>query len=129
MLKLTYMETSFHLEYLTQSLEEWVQSRVILALRVCQPLCVEPSTASFLLPVDLSGLERLQTEVKHDDREILSLCVCDSECVEVTLRGAWLSNGCEDSNGLFVAAISDRTEFFLHKLWLEAQSCASVMSD
>lgn len=129
MLKLTYMETGFHLEYLTQSLEEWVQSRVILALRVCQPLCVEPSTASFLLPVDLFGLERLQTEVKCDDREILSFCVCDPECVEVTLRGAWLSNGSEDANGLFVTAISDRTEFFLHKLWLEAQSYASVMSD
>lgn len=129
MLKLTYMETGFHLEYLTQSLEEWVQSRVILALRVCQPLCVEPSTASFLLPIDLLGLERLQTELKRDDREILSLCVCDPECVEVTLRGAWLSDGSEDGNGLFVTAISDRTELFLHKLWLEAQSCASVMSD
>lgn len=129
MLKLTYMETGFHLEYLTQSLEEWVQSRVILALRVCQPLCVEPSTASFLLPIDLLGLERLQTELKRDDREILSLCVCDPECVEVTLRGAWLSDGSEDGNGLFVTAISDRTELFLHKLWLETQSCASVMSE
>ena len=129
MLKLTYMETGFHLEYLTQSLEEWVQSRVILALRVCQPLCVEPSTASFLLPVNFSGLERLQAEVKRDDREILSLCVSDLECVEVTLRGAWISDGCEDANGLFVTAMSDRTEFFLYKLWLEAQSCASVMTD
>ena len=129
MLKLTYMETGFHLEHLTQSLEEWVQSRVILALRVCQPLCVEPSTASFLLPVSLSGLERLQAELKREDREILSLCVCDTECVEVTLRGAWLWDGCEDANGLFVTAMSDGTEFFLHKLWLEAQSCASVISD
>ena len=129
MLKLTYMETNFHLEYLTHSLEDWVQSRVILALRVCQPLCVEPSTASFLLPVDLLGLEKLQAEAKSEDREVFSLCVCDSECVEVTLKGAWLSNGCEDANGLFVTAINDRTEFFLHKLWLEAQSCASVMSD
>ena len=129
MLKLTYMETDFHLEYLTQSLEEWIQSRVIFALRVCQPLCVEPSTASFLLPVNLSGLEGLQAELKYDDRKILSLCVCDPECIEVTLRGAWLSDGHEDANGLFVTEISDRTEFFLHKLWLEAQNCASVMSD
>lgn len=40
MLKLTYTETSFHLECLTQSLEEWVAQRVILALRVGQSLYV-----------------------------------------------------------------------------------------
>ncbi|MEM9926593.1 MAG: alr0857 family protein, partial [Cyanobacteria bacterium P01_D01_bin.50] len=59
MLKLTYTENSFYLELLTQSVEEWIQARVILTLRVGQSLCVEPSTASFLLPVDLPGLGQL----------------------------------------------------------------------
>ncbi|MBN3922497.1 alr0857 family protein [Nostoc sp. NMS4] len=129
MLKLTYTESSFDLECVTLSLEEWVAQRVILALRVGQSLCIEPSTASFLLPVDLPGVEVLRVEVKRDDREIIALCACDAEYMEVTLRGSWLSDSSKGSVGVFVTTMSDRVEFFLHKLWQEAQSCASVMSE
>ena len=138
MLKLIYTEKSFHLECLTQSLEQWVQGRVILALRVGQRLCVEPSTASFLLPVDLPGVEVLRAEVKRDVSEIIALSVCDAEYLEVTLRGSWISNGSEDAEGVFVTTMSDspngdsfasRTEFFVHKLWQEAQKSASVVSE
>ncbi|NWF58640.1 MAG: hypothetical protein HXY43_04830 [Fischerella sp.] len=129
MLKLTYTETSFHLECLTQSLEEWVAQRVILALRVGQSLCVEPSTASFLLPADLPGLEQLKTQVQWDEREIIALCPSDAEYIEVTLRGSWLSEISEDVEGVFVTTMSDRTELLLHKLWLAAGRCASVMSE
>jgi hypothetical protein len=138
MLKLTYTENSFYLEYLSVSLEEWVQTRVILALRVGQSLCVEPSTASFLLPANLPGIEALKAEAKLANSEIIDLSICDPEYVEVTLRGSWLSDGSQDADGVFVTMISDalngdglssRTEFFLHKLWREAQACASVMSE
>ncbi|MBN3962023.1 alr0857 family protein [Nostoc sp. NMS8] len=129
MLKLTYTESSFDLECVTLSLEEWVAQRVILALRVGQSLCIEPNTASFLLPVDLPGVELLRAEVKRDDREIIALCACDAEYLEVTLRGSWLSDSSKDSVGVFFTAMSDRAEFFLHKLWQEAQSCASVLSE
>jgi hypothetical protein len=129
MLKLTYTERSFYLECLSLSLEEWVAQRVILALRVGQSICVEPSTASFLLPVDLPGVERLKAEVKRDDTEIIELSTCDKEYLEVTLRGSWLSNGSESDVGVFVTKMSDRTEFFLHKIWQEAQACASVISE
>ncbi len=130
MLKLTYTEGSFFLECLTLSLEEWVAQRVILALRVGQSLCMEPTTASFLLPVDLPGVEGLQTGIKCHDREIIDLSICDGEYLEVTLRGSWLSNGSEDAVGVFVTMMSDRTEFFLHKLWQAAQEVsASVVSD
>lgn len=129
MLKLTYTENSFDLECLALSLEEWVAQRVILALRVGQSLCIEPSTASFLLPVDLPGVEVLRAEVKRDDREIIALCNCDAEYMEVTLQGSWLSDNSKDVVGVFVTTMSDRAEFFLHKLWQEAQFCASVMSE
>ncbi|MBE9052077.1 hypothetical protein IQ243_16935 [Nostocales cyanobacterium LEGE 11386] len=154
MLKLTYTEGSFYLEYLTQSLEEWVAQRVILALRVGQNLCIEPSTASFLLPVNLPGVEVLKAEVKQYDSEIIALCACDSKYIEVTLRGSWLSDSSQDAVGVFVTTMSDspnsdrssclskdnmRTEraspnasgieFFLNKLWQEAQACTSVISE
>ncbi|MBD2532205.1 hypothetical protein H6G97_22535 [Nostoc flagelliforme FACHB-838] len=130
MLKLTYTESSFYLECLTLSLEEWVAQRVILALRVGQSLCIEPSTASFLLPVDLPGVEVLKAEVKRDDREIIALSACDAEYMEVTLRGSWLLDSSKDAVGVFFTTMSDRAEFFLHKLWQEAQEIsASVMSE
>ncbi|MGF2034928.1 MAG: alr0857 family protein [Nostoc sp. CmiVER01] len=129
MLKLTYTESSFDLECLTLSLEEWVAQRVILALRVGQSLCIEPSTASFLLPVDLPGVEVLKAEVKRDDREIIALSACDAEYMEVTLRGSWLLDSSKDAVGVFFTTMSDRAEFFLHKLWQESQACASVMSE
>ena len=130
MLKLTYTESSFYLECLTLSLEEWVAQRVILALRVGQSLCIEPSTASFLLPVDLPGVEVLKAEVKRNEGEIIALSACDAEYMEVILRGSWLLDSSKDAVGVFFTTMSDRAEFFLHKLWQEAQEIsASVMSE
>ena len=75
MLKLTYTENSFYLELLTESVEEWIQTRVLLALRVGHSLCVEPSNASFLLPVDLPGLGQLHAELERDNnKEIIEVC-------------------------------------------------------
>lgn len=127
MLKLTYTETGFHLERLAQSLEEWVQGRVILALRVGQRLLVQPSTASFLLPVELPGLPLLEAGVRQEMTEAIAVCVCDAEYVEVSLRGTWMAAVPESAEGVFVAAMSDRTEFFLFKLWQEAQACTSSL--
>jgi hypothetical protein len=154
MLKLTYTEGSFYLECLNQSLEQWVAQRVVLAMRVGQSLSVEPSTASFLLPVDLPGVDLLQAAIKQYDSEIIALCACDTEYIEVTLRGSWLSESSETALGVFVTTISDapnnnsylslnddllqmgesvpmssRLELFLHQLWQEAQVCASVMRE
>lgn len=126
MLKLTYTETGVHLELVAQSLEEWVFSRVILSLRVGLRLLVEPSTASFLLPADLPGLPLLQSAAQLET-EAIALCVCDAEYIEVTLQGTWLAADEESAEGAFVAAMSDLTEFFLFKLWQEAQTCASSL--
>jgi len=127
MLKLTYTETSFHLERLSQSLEDWVQTRVILALRVGQPICTQPSTASFLLPVNLPGIEQLYAEAKHDSSEIIAVSAGDAEYIEISLRGSWLSIGAQSEEGVLVVAMSDRTEFFLEKLWQEAHKSASIV--
>ncbi|MGD1910141.1 MAG: alr0857 family protein [Rivularia sp. (in: cyanobacteria)] len=127
MLKLTYTENSFYLELLSQSVEEWIQTRVILTLRVGQSLCVEPSTASFLLPMDLPELGKLHTEVEQDNnKEIIEVYACDTEYVEVSLRGYWLSVSAQTMSGGFVTTMNHSTESFLHKLWLEARKSASV---
>ncbi|BAZ84525.1 alr0857 family protein [Dolichospermum compactum] len=129
MLKLNYTDNSFYLECLTQSLEEWVAQRVILALRVSQALRVEPTTASFLLPLDLPGVERLKAEVNRHDSKIMGLSNCDAEYLEVTLDGSWLSHDNDDAVGVFVTTMSYSAEFFLYKLWQESQVCASVVTE
>ncbi|MBD2249415.1 alr0857 family protein [Nostoc sp. FACHB-888] len=122
MLKLTYTQSSFYLECLTLSLEEWVAQRVILSLRVGQSLSIQPSTASFLLPADLPGVEVLKAEVKRDDTEIVTLYACDAEYMEVTLRGSWLLDSSKDAVGVFFTTMSHHTELFLHRLWQEAET-------
>ncbi len=129
MLKLIYIESGFRLEHLAQSLEDWVTARVILALRAGTSLCVEPSTASFLLPSDLPHLIDLEKVVQGENREIIELSLCDAEYVEVSLQGTWLASEPDSEEGIFACAISDRAEFFLYKLWQEAQAFASAIGE
>lgn len=127
MLKLTYTENGFYLELLAQPLEEWVTARVMLALRTGTSLCVEPSSASFLLPTDLPQLQALERQGQTEDA--MALCLCDADYVEVSLQGTWLSSDADAEEGIFVTVMSYAVEFFLFKLWQEAQTMTSVVSE
>lgn len=127
MLKLTYTENSFYLEYLTGSVEEWVTSRVILVMRVGANLCIQPSTASFLLPTDLLQLADLQAVIEQEQSDQVELSLCDAEYVEVNLKGTWLVSESESEEGVFVTAMSYNIELFLLNLWQEAQAQTSVV--
>lgn len=133
MLKLTYTETGFNLERLAQSPEQLVALRVLLAMRVGRRICVEPSTAAFLLPANCarrgSALSQLETEARKDDSSAIALCVADAEYVEVTLRGTWISEDSEGADGVFATVLGDRAEFLVLKLWLETQAAASVVEE
>ncbi len=119
MLKLTYTENGFYLEHLAQPLEEWVTARVILALRAGTRLYVEPSTASFLLPVDMPQLRHLERHKEGEDA--IALSVCDAEYIEVNLRGTWMTSESDGETGVFVTSMNYNVEFFLLKLWEESQ--------
>src|ERR671933_1718289 len=125
MLKLTYTENGFYLEHLAQPLEEWVTARVILALRAGTRLCVEPSTASFLLPVDMPQLRHLERHQEGEDAIALSLC--DAQYVEVSLKGTWMTSDVEGAEGVFVTSLNYAVEFFLIKLWEESQLRTSCL--
>jgi hypothetical protein len=120
MLKLTYTENGFYLEHLAQSLEEWVTARVILAVRAGSRLCVEPSTASFLLPADMPQLRHLERQQEGEDA--IALYVCDADYIEVNLQGTWMTSDSEGDAGIFVTSMSYAVEFFLLKLWEESQT-------
>lgn len=119
MLKLTYTENGFYLEHLAQPLEEWVTARVILALRAGTRLCVEPSTASFLLPDDMPQLRHLERHQEGEDA--IALSICDAEYIEVSLQGTWMTSESDGETGVFVTSMNYNVEFFLLKLWEESQ--------
>ena len=119
MLKLTYTDNGFYLERLAQPLEEWVTARVILALRAGTNLCVEPSTASFLLPANMPQLRHLERHEEGEDA--IAISRCDAEYVEVCLKGTWMTSDSDGTEGVFVASMSYAVEFFLIKLWEESE--------
>ena len=119
MLKLTYTENGFYMERLAQPLEDWVTARVILALRAGTNLCVESSTASFLLPADMPQLRHLERQQEGEDA--IALSICDAEYIEVSLQGTWMTSDLEGAEGIFVASMNYAVEFFLLKLWEESQ--------
>lgn len=113
MLKLTYTNDGFYIESLEQSLEAWVTNRVMLALRSGTSLCVEPSTASILIPLDFPCVDQLLDNAKTFKGEILEITPCDQQFLEVVLEGTWLGSDVASEEGLFVCRLSDRLESLL----------------
>lgn len=135
MLKLTYTEMGLHLEWLADSLEVVVEQRVILALRTGQPIHVEPSCASFLLPADLPGLVDLKVAIAQAKTDCIALTPVGSEDIEVNLRGTWLAAATSAHEGIFVTTMSEgfqptaghRLELLVHELWELTQAEESLM--
>jgi hypothetical protein len=123
MLKVAYTESGLHIERLNQSVEEWISLRVVLALRTNRRLMVEHGRASILLPMSLPSLPSLETYLKPEEVETIAISICDDEFVEISLQGIWISSCMSESEGMFVVALSPRTELVLLQLWQASQTC------
>lgn len=121
MLKVAYTESGLHLERLSQSIEEWIALRVVLALRTNQRLILEHGRASILLPVSLTNLPALKSMLQPEDVETVMLSMCDAEFIEVSLLGIWISTRADESEGTFVVKLSLKTETTLLRLWQDSQ--------
>jgi len=129
MLKLTYTESSFYMERLAQSPEQLVGRRAMLAMRVGQKIVVEPSSAAFLLPMDLDAMSMLEEAIREEGNDTIALCDADEQDAEVSLGGTWITTDVRGESGVFVTVLSDRVEFLLLKLWQEARAGASVAKE
>jgi hypothetical protein len=129
MLKLTYTENGFILEQINKPLEKWVNGRVLFALRSGVSLCLEPSSASFLLPVDLPGIGDLVKLIKSFRRDVVAIVPCGSDSLEICLEGTWLAESPQSNSGLFVCQISTSIETCLCEVWQATQVTTSVNSD
>jgi hypothetical protein len=123
MLKVTYLESGLYLEFLQQTIEDWIALRVLLALRLGQRLVVERSTASLLLPIDLVQTSGLEALTRYE--EPVMITVCDVNDCEVSLQGSWISSSADEAEGVFIAALNPKLEQVLLKLWQASQVEAS----
>ena len=128
MLKVTYLESESYLEYLHNTVEDWIALRVVLALRTGQRLTVERMAASVLLPVSLIERSALVNLARRNEQ--IDITQVDDDYVEVSLSGTWLSSNDQDNDqdaeGVFVATLSPSVEHLLVQLWQMAQNSASV---
>jgi hypothetical protein len=123
MLKVTYLESGLYLEHLQETVENWITSRVVLALRMGHRLVVERNTASLLLPIGLVKRSELEALVQQEDTILLTSV--DAEYMEVCLQGTWVSSDEQGSEGVFITAIDSTLESVLFNLWQVAEVGAS----
>ncbi|MFM7425728.1 MAG: alr0857 family protein [Elainella sp.] len=124
MLKITYLESGLYLEYLQETVEDWLALRVILALRMGQRLVVERTTASLLLPTALVKRSALEPIARREQAALLSQV--DDQYMEVSLSGTWLYSGEEE--GVFVTMLHPSIEHLVFRLWQLAQSETSAIN-
>ncbi|NEP45862.1 MAG: hypothetical protein F6K35_44320 [Okeania sp. SIO2H7] len=129
MLKLTYTESGFYMERLAQSPELLVARRAMLAMRVGQKIAIEPSSAAFLLPIDMSAMSMLSEAMRNEGNDTIAICDADEEYAEVSLGGTWITTDMRGESGVFVTVLSDRVEFLLLKLWQESQTDTSIAKE
>jgi len=128
MLKLSYTESGLYLECLSASLEQIVQQRALLALRLAQPFHIEPSTASFLLVLDEPSWEELEVVLEVEDDRRLIVTPTDRDLVEVTVEGTWVADTEETEDGTFVTALSEEAERFIYRLWAFTETQVSSLA-
>ena len=109
-------------------METVVAQRTVLALRLGQSLYVETSRASFLLPADLPEIALLKASISAAQEDAIAFCMVDDEYCEVSLQGVWLAADRQAEAGMFLAALDDRTEFFIYKLWQHTQATVSFFA-
>lgn len=124
MLKLTHSDLGLHLERVVTTPEFAIAQRAALAMRLGQPLCVEPGRAAFLLPIDvvadLDGV--LQAE-----GTAATVASVDHQFAEVALSGSWLAASHDADEGLFLAVMSDCAETLIYDLWQMSQQAPVVL--
>ena len=113
MLKLTYTDDRISLNCFKQSLEDWINTRVLVSIRSTVSIYLESSTASILVPASssIAELEKLNGENK------IEFCRCDRESVEVVLKGIWLTSVVESETGVFVTELEESNEYLLQSLF------------
>lgn len=117
MLKLIYTEMGCHLEPVSLSLQDWLQHRIRFALSLGEPIWVDSSRGSILLPRSATTDPRLAA---------LSLDPCDQDWVELSLWGQWLTADADGEYGVLAVELEPSLEEALLQIWRETQMLSYI---
>ncbi|AKG21052.1 alr0857 family protein [Calothrix sp. 336/3] len=113
MLKLTYTDNSFSLEYLTVDYSHWINTRVVLGLQTGIPLHIASNTASFLIVANSPYKSHLKAIATTGE---ITISECDGEYWEITLKGMWVTSDITEETGVFVTQLTQSTELVLQQI-------------
>jgi hypothetical protein len=128
MLKLNYTDVGLYMERTMTNPELLIAQRVLLAMRLGRSLHIEPGRASFLLPADIPQLQVLERALHQEYGTAVTLIAVDEEFVEVGISGSWIAEDKDAHEGMFLAVMSDRTEFLIYKLWQMSEARISSLA-
>ncbi|MGD1872841.1 MAG: alr0857 family protein [Mastigocoleus sp.] len=124
MLKLTYDQDFFHLEYIEESVESWLADRVILALRSATNINVQSSTAAFPIFANSELIPELEKiSFNNSCGNNIELSHCDTEMMEVILKGNWITSDKDSESGVFITALEKSSELLLQKIYEHQNLC------
>ncbi|MBT9316985.1 alr0857 family protein [Leptothoe spongobia] len=121
MLKLNYTDYGLFLEQVTASLDVVATQRVMLAVHIGESLHLEPSQASFLLPIELPGINQLECLLRQHAADTIALTSVDDDFVEVSLKGTWMASSANAESGTFITALAPESEMLIYELWQVTQ--------
>jgi hypothetical protein len=133
MLKLTYTSTGVVLERSVEPLEVAVRRRMMLGLRMGQPLGIEPTSVSLMVNRSVPELKALISAVASAPASTLRLVQREAahvemQQVEMQLQGYWLAQQEPLGEGVFMMNLDPTLEGHLVNIWQASQQDASCCS-
>jgi|GEM_PF-2745860 len=139
MLKFNYDKQGIILETVTDPIEEVVNRRVLLAVRTAQPIHLQPSFISLVVPSEVPELGILEAELAQIDCDTVFSCAMlpnpltkqtqplDNvrRDIEVIMRGVWLTHHPETEEGLFLTSLTSTIEKQIEELWTYQPTASS----
>jgi hypothetical protein len=127
MLKLTYTSTGVTLERSVESLDVVMRRRILLGLRMGQPLGMEPTSVSLMVNRSVPALKALMNAVASAPASTLRLVPRMAQ-VEMQLQGYWLAQQEPLGEGIFMMNLDSTLENHLVNIWQASQQDASCCS-
>lgn len=128
MLKLTYTSTGVTLERSVESFEATIRRRVLLGLRIGEPVGLEPTSISLLVSRSLPALKGLMAMISETATHPLQLIQKGSAQVEMRLQGYWLAQPEKHGEGIFFLNVEPALEGHLINIWQASHQDASCCS-
>jgi hypothetical protein len=128
MLKFTYTSTGVTLERSVESFETTIRRRVLIGLRIGEPVGLEPTSVSLLVSHSLPALKGLMGAITQTPTNALELIQKGAAQVEMRLKGYWLAQAENPGEGIFFVNTDPILESHLVKIWQSSHQDASCCS-